>query len=191
MAPTRPGWDDTGRPDMLSSVAALAAAYHNLLDQHGLDDVTVVGTSFGGWVAARMAVDDHVGRVSRFVLIDAIGPKIPDHQVNPPSGSPSGASAPAARSSPPAQMFATLHAYTGPDVHEAELLPRFSAVTCPVLVIWGVNDTVVTPDFGRDYAAAFPRVRFELVPGGGHLPIREDPEAVFTALDRFLAEPTA
>jgi pimeloyl-ACP methyl ester carboxylesterase len=58
-------------------------------------------------------------------------------------------------------------------------------------VIWGANDTVVTPDFGRAYAAAFPHAQFELIPGAGHLPIREEPEAVFTALDHFLAMPAA
>jgi pimeloyl-ACP methyl ester carboxylesterase len=53
-------------------------------------------------------------------------------------------------------------------------------------VLWGANDTVVGPDFGRAYAAAFPHVRFELIPGAGHLPIREEPEAVFALLDSFL-----
>ncbi|MGW1410709.1 alpha/beta fold hydrolase, partial [Streptomyces sp. NPDC002403] len=191
LAPTHPGWDDTVRPDTLNSVAALAAVYHDLVDQHGLDDVTVLGTSFGGWVAARMAVDDRAGRISRLVLMDAIGPKIPGQQINLPSGPPVGTSPSAARSGPPAQMLATLHAYTGPDMHDAELLPRLSAVTCPVLLIWGANDTVINPDFGRAYATAFRHGRFELIPGAGHLPIREEPEAVLTALDRFLAEPAA
>lgn len=180
LAPVHPGWDDTVRPDTLDSVAALASVYHDLLDQHGLDDVIVVGTSFGGWVAARMAVEDGPGRISRLVLMDAIGPEIPGQQFTPPSG---------ARSGPPVQMLAALHAYTGPDMHDPSLLPRLSAVTCPVLVIWGADDTIVTPDFGRAYATAFPRGRFEPIPGAGHLPIREEPEAVFTALDRFLAGP--
>ncbi|GAA2580921.1 MULTISPECIES: alpha/beta fold hydrolase [Streptomyces] len=189
LAPTHPGWDDTARPDALDSVAALAVAYLDLLDQRELDGVTVVGTSFGGWVAARMAVDDHAGRISRLVLMNAIGPEIPGHRVNLPSGPPPGIRTPAARGGPPARMPTTLRAYTGPDLHDPGLLALLSAVTCPVLVIWGADDTVVTPDFGRAYAAAFPSGRFQLIPGAGHLPIREEPGAVFTALDRFLTEP--
>ncbi|MFF7552301.1 alpha/beta fold hydrolase [Streptomyces olivaceus] len=191
LAPTHPGWDGTARPDALDSVAALAATYHDLLDQRELDGVTVVGTSFGGWIAARMAVDDRAGRISRLVLVDAVGPEIPGHRVTLPSGPPSGTRTPAARSGPPARMAAALRAYTGPDMHDPGLLARLPAVTFPVLVIWGADDTVVTPDFGRAYAAAFPSGRFELIPGAGHQPIREEPEAVFTALDRFLAEPAA
>ena len=66
------------------------------------------------------------------------------------------------------------------------MLPRLSTVTCPVLVLWGAEDPVVTPGFGRAYAAAFPHARFELIPNAGHLPIREKPETVFAHLDSFL-----
>ncbi|CAL9529619.1 alpha/beta fold hydrolase [Streptomyces sp. enrichment culture] len=190
-APTHPGWAGTARPDALDSVAALSATYHDLLDQQELDGVTVVGTSFGGWIAARMAVDDRAGRISRLVLMDAIGPEIPGQRVNLPSGPPPGTRSPAAGGGPSARTLTALRAYTGPDLHDPGLLARLSAVTCPVLVIWGADDTVVTPDFGRAYAAAFPTGRFELIPGAGHLPVREEPEAVFAALDRFLAEPAA
>ncbi|THA33217.1 alpha/beta hydrolase [Streptomyces sp. A1277] len=193
LAPTHPGWEDTVRPATLDSVAALAAVYHDLLDQQCLDDVTVVGTSFGGWVAARMAVDDRARRISRLVLMDALGPEIPGQPVTmpsgPPLGAPAGPGAPTTRGGPPAQMLATLRAYTGPDLHDAALLPSLSTVACPVLAVWGTNDTAVTPDFGRAYAAAFPHGRFELVHGAGHLPIREKPEAVFRLLDTFLATP--
>jgi pimeloyl-ACP methyl ester carboxylesterase len=191
VAPTHPGWDGTVRPDDLDCVPALAAVYLDLLGHLGLNDVTVIGTSFGGWVAAQTALDDRENRVSRLVLMDAIGPVVPGQQVTVPAGPPPpGPASPAAgsapRSGPSAQSMAAMRAYAGPAMADAGLLPRLSAVTCPVLVLWGGNDTVVTPDFGRAYAAAFPHGRFELIPGAGHLPIREEPEAVFTILDSFL-----
>ena len=77
-------------------------------------------------------------------------------------------------------------AYAGPDMADPGMLPRLSTVTCPVLVLWGAEDPVVTPGFGRAYAAAFPHARFELIPNAGHLPIREKPETVFAHLDSFL-----
>lgn len=185
VTPTHPGWDGTVRPDDLDGVPALAAVYLNLLAHLELSDVTVVGTSFGGWIAAQAVLDDREGRVSQLVLMDAIGPVVPGRQVTVPAGPP--APGPLSRADgPPGQSMAALRAYAGPAMADAVLLPRLSAVTCPVLVIWGGDDTVVTPDFGRAYAAAFPHGRFELVPGAGHLPIREEPEAVFTLLDSFL-----
>lgn len=191
LAPTHPGWEESVRPAELDSVAALAVVYLELLDRLGLADVTVLGTSFGGWAAARMAVDDNAGRISRLVLMNAIGPRVPGQAVTLPSGPPPGPAPGEPRGGPPGDPFAALHAYTGPELGDPELLPRLSAVTCPVLVLWGADDTVVTPEFGRAYAAAFPHARFELVPGGRHLPIREQPEAVYAALDRFLTTPPA
>lgn len=108
-----------------------------------------------------------------------------------PVGPPPGTRTPAARGGPPDRTATALRACTGPDLHDPGLLARLSTVTCPVLVIRDADDTVVTPAFGRAYAAAFPSGRFALVPGAGHLPLREEPEAVSTTLDRFLAGPAA
>ncbi|WP_016910564.1 alpha/beta fold hydrolase [Streptomyces xiaopingdaonensis] len=186
LAPTHPGWDGTVRPDDLDSVPALAACYLDLLGHLGLNDVTVIGTSFGGWVATRTVLDDRESRISRLVLMDAIGPVIPGRQITVPTGPP----APAPRGGPPAEPMAAMRAYAGPAMADAGMLPRLSTVTCPVLVLWGADDTVVTPEFGRAYAAGFPHARFELVPGAGHLPLREKPERVFALLDSFLAHRT-
>ncbi|MFC9931816.1 alpha/beta fold hydrolase [Streptomyces sp. NPDC127190] len=185
VAPTHPGWEGTVRPDDLDSVPALAAVYLDLVSHLGLTDMTVIGTSFGGWVATQTVLDDREGRISQLVLMDAIGPAIPGQQVTMPTGPPAPATA-APQGGPSAQAMSAMRAYAGPTMADAGMLPRLSTVTCPVLVIWGADDAVVTPDFGRAYAAAFPHVRFELIPGAGHLPIREKPETVFTHLDSFL-----
>ena len=56
LTPTHPGFGGTPRPDELNSVAGLAALYGVLLDDLGLEDVTVIGNSVGGWIAAEMAL---------------------------------------------------------------------------------------------------------------------------------------
>ncbi|MEU2678342.1 alpha/beta hydrolase [Streptomyces sp. NPDC007107] len=196
LAPTHPGWEDTMRPDDLDSVPALAAAYLDLLRHLALHDVTVIGTSFGGWAATQAALDDHEDRISQLILIDAIGPVIPGQQISMPSGPPPAPAprastepgpSPAPRRGPSLASQAALRAYAGPSMADPGLLPRLAHVTCPVLVIWGQDDTVVSPDYGRAYATAFPQARFELIPGAGHQPLREKPDAVLAALDRFLA----
>jgi pimeloyl-ACP methyl ester carboxylesterase len=54
--------------------------YAELIVQLGLDDVTVVGNSIGGWIAAEMALLKSP-RISRIILVNAVGIEVPGHPV--------------------------------------------------------------------------------------------------------------
>ena len=43
-------------------------------------------------------------------------------------------------------------------------------------MLWGASDRIVTPEYGRAYAALIPGARFEVMPGCGHWPQYEDPK---------------
>lgn len=192
LAPTHPGWDDTSRPDWFHSVGDLAVAYLALLGDLDLQDVTVLGSSFGGWVAAEMCLRDTTLRVANLILLDAIGPRVPGHEPTAPRPAPKPNAGgpteqPPRERGPSPSAMAALQAYAGPTMQDPELMNRLAAVRIPTLVLWGENDPVVGPDFGRAYAAAFANARFELIPGAGHIPTQEAPEATFTAIDAFLA----
>ncbi|MFE0380522.1 alpha/beta fold hydrolase [Streptomyces inhibens] len=62
----------------------LASTYLDLLEDLGLRDVLVLGSSFGGRVASEMAVRERGHRISHLVLLDAIGPEIPGYEVQMP-----------------------------------------------------------------------------------------------------------
>ena len=180
LSPTHPGWDGTPRPDRLHSVSALAAAYLNLLASRGFYDVWVLGSSFGGWVAAEMAIQDSTRSLGRLVLLGGVGlPPKPQHRPKPD---------PAAATSPgqSPQALALMQAYTGPDMWDDELPQRLSQVSIPALVVSGEHDPVLTPDYGRAYAHAIPGARFSLITAAGHLPAVEAPEPTFAAIDAFL-----
>lgn len=194
LVPTHPGWEGTPRPDWFSGVDDLAIAYLDLLDDRDLREVLVLGSSFGGWVAAEMAVRDRGQRIGRLVLMDALGPEIPGHAVHSPGPGGPGPRPSQAHEDPPTQRvgpspeaLAALHAYTGRSLGDPKLLRRLARVRLPALLVWGENDPVVSPDFGRAYAAALADARFELIPGAGHIPTREAPDATFAAIDAFLA----
>src|ERR1700674_3756810 len=70
----------TPRPDPLAPVPGLAALYIGLLAELDLRDVTVIGNSIGGWIAAEMALLD-TNRISSFVLVDAVGIEVPGHPI--------------------------------------------------------------------------------------------------------------
>lgn len=196
IVPTHPGWSNTVRPEWLTSVTSLAniylellASYHDLTGRTAQGGATVIGSSFGGWVASEMAALRPTGLLNRLVLIDAIGPAIPGHAPappTPPSPAANDASEPARGPSPSA--LSALRSYAGPHLQDPQLLPRLASVPIPTLVVWGEHDPVVSPDFGRAYSAAFPHGRFEVIPGAGHIPTREAPKATFAVIDDFLAE---
>ena len=51
-----------------------------LLDELGLDGVTVIGNSIDGWIAAEMAVTGSA-RIAGLVLVAAVGIEVPGHPV--------------------------------------------------------------------------------------------------------------
>jgi pimeloyl-ACP methyl ester carboxylesterase len=71
-----------------------------------------------------------------------------------------------------------------PWMHDPKLKARLRRVDVPTLVLWGAEDRMVTPEYGRAYAAAIPNARFETVAAAGHFPHLEKPELF---ADRILA----
>jgi pimeloyl-ACP methyl ester carboxylesterase len=69
--------------------------------------------------------------------------------------------------------------------HLRRWLPRISV---PTLLLWGASDRVVTPAYGRAYAASIPGARFELIERAGHHPEIEQPEAFVERVLAFLKE---
>ncbi|HEY2576168.1 MAG TPA: alpha/beta hydrolase [Streptosporangiaceae bacterium] len=75
-----PGFDGTPRPGALASVTGLARLYAALLDRLDVWDVTVIGNSVGGWIAAELALLNNP-RVSGAILINAVGIEVEGHPV--------------------------------------------------------------------------------------------------------------
>lgn len=193
LVPTHPGFGGTARPAGLTSTRDLAAAYIALLDELDFTDVTVIGNSFGGWVAAEMALLDSP-RVSGAVIVDGIGIEVDGHPMTNVRGlapadlaklsfhDPAKAPRPPAGRSGPSPDIATLIAYAGPTMSDPSLLERLTHLQLPVHVIWGESDGIVGPDYGKAYADAIPMSAFTLLPGTGHLPQLETPEELLGAI---------
>jgi pimeloyl-ACP methyl ester carboxylesterase len=62
------------------------------------------------------------------------------------------------------------------------LIGRLAAVGVPALVLWGDSDRIVTPEYGRAWADAIPKARFELLADTGHMPQIETPDQVLQAI---------
>jgi len=55
IAPSAPGFGDSPRPKDFDTVYDLVHLHHALLDSLPGGDVTLIGVSFGGWLAAEVA----------------------------------------------------------------------------------------------------------------------------------------
>jgi len=206
IVPTHPGFGGTPRPEWLSTVPGLAALYVALLAELRLDDVTVIGNSIGGWIAAEMALLD-TSRIGCFVLVDAVGIDVPGHVVadffslTPRQVAelayhdPDRFGIDPSKLSPEALKVmagnrATLAVYAGTSMSETGLAGRLAGVAKPTLVVWGDSDRIADVDYGRAYAAAIPRARFTLLKNTGHLPQIETPGQLIDAVWAFAVTST-
>jgi pimeloyl-ACP methyl ester carboxylesterase len=200
VTPTHPGFAGTPRPDTLSTVRQLASLYVALLDELDLVDLAVVGNSVGGWIAAEMGLLASA-RISRTVLVDAVGIEVAGHPVadffaltmdevadlsyfDPDHFRLDLSALTAEQRTVMAGNRATLAAF-GTPMSDPTLRDRLAGSTTPTLVLWGEADRIVDPDYGRAYADAIPSADFRLLRGTGHLPQVESPAELCSAVWDF------
>jgi pimeloyl-ACP methyl ester carboxylesterase len=202
--PTHPGFDGEPRPERFTRVDDVVLAYLALLERLDVRNVVVVGNSFGGWLAAELALRKSP-RIAGAVLINAVGvdgtiadappAKLPPDELlarafhdpkkfatflTPPSPE-----AAATR----AENVRSLLVYAGdPYMHDPGLRARLAAMTTPTLVAWGESDRLIDLDYGRSYAASIPGARFEVIPKAGHLPHIERLEDTHRVVEQFAAK---
>ena len=209
VAPTHPGWDGTPRPYGIDSVPALATEYLEQLVTAGEQDVVVVGSSIGGWIALEMAVqaaadDRFAGIVGAVVDIDGVGAVVEGEPIADFFALDARGLAAVAWHDPergyldPARFTdeqravqqsngQTMAAVAGRSMSDPTLLARLASVEVPALMVWGASDRVVTPAYGRAVASAVPGAEFVEVTAAGHLPHLEAPEATWAVIDPFLS----
>ena len=206
IAPSHPGFGNSARPDDFDTVYDLVHLYLDLLDGLPRDQVTLVGLSFGGWLAAEIAVTcSH--RLDKLVLVDAVGIKVsgretPDildvfntspQEVQRRSWHDAGRWAPDFDAMSDEELIVyhrnreALCRYAWhPYMYNPRLRRWLGRIRVPSLVLWGASDRIVTPAYGRAYAEAIPGARFELIEGAGHHPETEQPEGFVSRIAAFL-----
>ena len=206
IAPTHPGFAGTAIPDSYDGITDLAFTYMDLMDRIELKNAVALGISMGGWLLAELAVMS-TARMSKLIFVDAVGVKhggptdrdIAD--VFALSGpdlaaimwhDPSKAPNPANMNDEQLQMMAAnrtaLALYTwDPYMHNPKLAGRLHRIDRPALFLWGGSDRLVTPEYGRKYAALVPGARFVEISGAGHTPQAEQPDAFLAEVLAFTA----
>jgi pimeloyl-ACP methyl ester carboxylesterase len=208
VAPSSPGFGNSPRPKDFDTVYDMVHLYLAALDALPGDKITLLGFSFGGWLAAEVAAAcNH--RLDKLVLVDPLGIKVSDREtadiLDVFNKSPAEVRR---RSWHDPDRFApdydamsdealVVHARNRealclyawhPYMYNPQLPRWLGRITAPTLLVWGASDRVVTPDYGRAYSRLIPGSRFALIEGAGHHPEIEQPETFVERVAAFLEE---
>jgi pimeloyl-ACP methyl ester carboxylesterase len=209
--PAHPGFADSTGLDDVDDVVDLVLHYADLQDVCGLGGASVVGTSFGGWIAAELAAF-YPERVARLVLVDAMGLWLDSHPVAEIFGTPPPELAQKMFYDQQHPLAALMHAFTtmsavpeeialpqlkvmeavakvgwNPYLHDPKLARRLPRVSAETLVVWGRQDGITPLAYGEAYRDRIPGARLEVIERCGHLPPLERPEEFARVVAGFLA----
>ena len=207
--PSPPGFGMSERPDWIETPDDISYFYLDLVEELGLGKVPAIGFSLGGWIALEMAAKDD-GFFSRLVLVDPYGVKIggpADRDIadiwtlHPKKvaelkwfDQEKGRRDFTAMSEREltviarnAELFARF--CWDPYMHNPKLKRFLHRVRVPTLFVWGENDGIVTPDYGRAYSRMVPGAGLATVARAGHYPHLEQPDEFLALVRGFLASP--
>ena len=207
IAPDHPGFGKSDEFPEAEAIDDLVFHYLDVIDALGLDRPHVVGASFGGWIAAELAVyAPH--RIGSLTLLSAAGLRLPEHPVtdlfllppdrvvatvfhNPPPP------APAPPPGMPPDLDAIIAAYRDatslarfcwvPFMSDPKLERRLRRVTAPTLVVAPSDDRLIPAEHARRYAARIPGAAYAEVPDCGHAMYFEKPAEFASSVSEFLS----
>jgi pimeloyl-ACP methyl ester carboxylesterase len=205
IAPSHPGFGRSARPKDFESVYDILNLYTTLLEALPHDKITLIGSSFGGWLAAELAVRAY-RKIERLVLVDTVGIKISDRETpditdvfnthpdevtrrtwhdpaNAPDFNEMSDEALVMRH----RNWESLSLYAWhPYMHNPRLAYWLPRIDMPAQVIWGASDRIVTPIYGQAFAGLIPGAGFSVIDKAGHHPEIEQPDLFVDHVATFL-----
>ncbi len=187
-----------------------------LMNERGVARASFVGHSMGGRLAWRMAAE-HPERVHKLVLLAPDGFASPGFEYGKPPDVGLSVRAmrwvlprrvlrmglEPSYADPKKLDEATVDRYhdmlLAPGVRGALIarmeqlvlqdpVPLLQRIQAPTLLLWGAADAMIPPTHAQDYLRVMPSARLVLLPGLGHVPHEEAPEAALAPVLRFLAD---
>ncbi|WP_424139855.1 alpha/beta fold hydrolase [Roseomonas chloroacetimidivorans] len=208
VAPLLPGFGTSELPKHITNVDDLAYVTLDLLDALDLTNVVVVGSDFGGWIAAEVAVRS-TARIARLVLMGAVGIKNggrEDRDIADVFGLSTAeldrrtyydadrfGPKPAELREDDLRSFARNRealAFFGwrPYMYNPKLRNWLHRINVPTLCLWGAADRITAPEYGQSYAARIPNSTFEVIDAAGHFPHVEQPDATAGRILAFASD---
>jgi pimeloyl-ACP methyl ester carboxylesterase len=206
IVPIQPGFR-TPRLPWMRSVRDLAVFYGFLMRQEGLVGAAAIGFSFGGWVAAEMAVQDpalfsHLALVAPFGIkpkegfifdmfpitsLDYLRTTVADPDATPEFAKLYGEPAPKQIEDWEDARTEIARIAWQPYMHDLSLPDLLRGLNgLKTLVLWGEADAVIPARTATLWAERIPDCRLRTFPGAGHRPETEATDAFVAAIKDFI-----
>jgi pimeloyl-ACP methyl ester carboxylesterase len=206
-APVAPGFNDLEELSRIDNIHELALDYDDLLETRKLRNVTLVGHSFGGMIAAEIAAHFPT-RAKRLVLMAPFGLwndaypvadifAVPTTQLDDILWHDTAAREKFAKpvsndldvKEAADQMINLVRSLTAvtkfvwpiPDRGLGRRLPR---IACPTLALFGAEDGIVSHRYADDFRAGIRKLETMTIADAGHMLPYEQPRRIFEAIDR-------
>jgi pimeloyl-ACP methyl ester carboxylesterase len=206
VAPAHPGFGPSDELPEVEDMTDLVYHYIDVIDRLGLERPDIVGASFGGWIAAELAVaaPDRVGSLT---LLGPVGLRLPDHpvadlflmapeQLGPALfADPDRAAAMFPAGDPDVEdILAAYRDQTAlarfgwtPFLSNPKLERRLRRILAPTQVVWAADDAIVPMAHGHRYADSIPGARLTVVEDCGHAMYLERPAEFASIVGDFVA----
>jgi len=187
-APEHPSYGASDTPAWLDNVGDLAYFYLDFIEKFGLKNLTLVGSSLGGWTAAEIAVRDcsslealvlscpagiHVKGVSKGDIflwsVETMvrnmfhDQKFADQMLAP-------ALTEDQEMTLAKNKLATAKLGWQPRLYNPHLYKWLHRISVPTLLLWGDDDKVVPPPYGPAYQKLIPGSKLRVFENCGHVP---------------------
>lgn len=195
-APVHPGFGDSERPASFDSISDLIYHYLDLLDVLGLKKTHVVGHSFGGWIAAALAIG-HRERIEKLVLMNALGIKVENVTLPNVFMLPLPKMLELFYTKPPIMLSTdvlrdreALARYAWKRLYDPKLRERLRRINVPTLVLAGEDDELLPQEYGRALAVSISNAQFLSLENCRHALPSEQNGKVVDTVTTFLKETT-
>lgn len=196
IAPDLPGFGGSEPDKAISGVRDYALFMREFMASLGIHRAPVVGSSMGGWAACWFAARfpemvERLALISPAGLYDESDPPISvDGVVDEVTGTYMANMPPDNRKAMAEldRAIATIIAMSGSGGFTPDLAGVLGKISAPTLIVWGSEDRVIPPSYGRRFKDAIPGSSLVIIEGSGHMPQLDNPEKINWLLGNFLAD---
>ncbi|MBI3325878.1 MAG: alpha/beta hydrolase [Nitrospinae bacterium] len=207
-APSHPGYDQSSRPEWISTMNDMAHFYRQCIEELGLAPIHLMGFSMGGWLAAEIAAMCPPC-VKSLVLVDAAGIKpevremaeilmvsqdvVKKLRFYDPTQVPDYEAVVNRQLTPDEEAVQwrnremTSRLCWKPYFHNPKLPAYLRGLKTPTLIVWGRQDAIFPLNCGELYQRALANSTLRVIDRCGHSPAVEKPTEFLQVVLEFLS----